>query len=238
MVRYRRRAAHNRTIPRDRIDLELWTVTFAGLAKPHCTVCSSPYHKQEDCPSGDRRSPAATQPGQNKCATTTTNQLVVQEPPASTAMLANAVQPPATQPSSAKPKMALALATKARLQVARLKQDKRRPFQAIGARGKQNPLHHPAFAFDPLAAEVQQYASWSLALNTKRTYQSGEKHYVDFCLMNRLYNDAGEILPASEGTLIYFASFLARTVKHATIRNYLAAVRNMHIVNGYGDPTQ
>jgi len=56
--------------------------------------------------------------------------------------------------------------------------------------------------------------------------------------MNRLYNDAGEILPASEGTLIYFATFLARTVKHATIRNYLAAVRNMHIVNGYGDPTQ
>ncbi|KAK3739388.1 hypothetical protein QZH41_006467 [Actinostola sp. cb2023] len=54
---FRRRAAHDRTIPWDRIDLELWTVTFAGLAKPHCTVCSSPYHKQEDCPSGDRRSP-------------------------------------------------------------------------------------------------------------------------------------------------------------------------------------
>ncbi|KAK3732476.1 hypothetical protein QZH41_003779 [Actinostola sp. cb2023] len=53
----RRRAAHDRTIPWDRIDLELWTVTFAGLAKPHCTVCFSPYHKQEDCPSGDRRSP-------------------------------------------------------------------------------------------------------------------------------------------------------------------------------------
>jgi hypothetical protein len=45
--------------------------------------------------------------------------------------------------------------------------------------------------------------------------------------MNRLYNPAGEILPASEGTLIYFASFLARTVKHGTIRNYLAAVRNI-----------
>ncbi|KAK3707894.1 hypothetical protein QZH41_017284 [Actinostola sp. cb2023] len=41
-------------------------------------------------------------------------------------MLANAVQPPATQPSSAEPKTALALAAKARLQVARLKQDKSR----------------------------------------------------------------------------------------------------------------
>ncbi|KAK3698538.1 hypothetical protein QZH41_014467 [Actinostola sp. cb2023] len=38
---FRRRAAYDRTIPWDRIDLELWTVTFAGLAKPH-------YHKQED----------------------------------------------------------------------------------------------------------------------------------------------------------------------------------------------
>ena len=36
----------------DKVDLELWTVTFAGLAKPHCNVCSSPY--QEDvCPSAD-----------------------------------------------------------------------------------------------------------------------------------------------------------------------------------------
>jgi hypothetical protein len=55
----------------------------------------------------------------------------------------------------------------------------------------QNSLR--CFAHDPLTAEVQQYASWSLALNTKRTYQAGEKHYIDFCLMNRLYNTAGEI---------------------------------------------
>ena len=39
----------------------------------------------------------------------------------------------------------------------------------------------------------------------------------------------GDILPASEGTLIYFASYLARTVKHNTFKLYLAAVRNLHI---------
>ena len=47
------------------MDLELWTITFSGLAKPHCPVCSSPYHQHDDCPSSDpvkrqrRNQPAA-----------------------------------------------------------------------------------------------------------------------------------------------------------------------------------
>ena len=56
--------------------------------------------------------------------------------------------------------------------------------------------------------------------------------------MNRLTTPTGDILPASEGTLVYFASFLARTVRQSTIKIYLAAVRNLHIVSGYEDPLQ
>ena len=54
--------------------------------------------------------------------------------------------------------------------------------------------------------------------------------------MNRLVFDRGDILPASEGTLIYFASHLAKTVRHSTIKTYLAAVRNLHISSGHDDP--
>ena len=54
--------------------------------------------------------------------------------------------------------------------------------------------------------------------------------------MNRLLGPDGDVLPASEGTLIYFASYLARTVRHCTIKLYLAAVRNLHITAGYSDP--
>ena len=54
--------------------------------------------------------------------------------------------------------------------------------------------------------------------------------------MNRLATPTGDILPASEGTLIYFASYLARTVRHSTINTYLAAVRNLCIISGYNDP--
>ena len=56
--------------------------------------------------------------------------------------------------------------------------------------------------------------------------------------MNRLISSEGDILPASEGTLIYFASYLARKVKHSTIKLYLAAVRNLHISCGHNDPLQ
>ena len=47
---FRRRVARDLTIAWDRIDIELWTVTFTGTAKPHCYICSSPYHQSDDCP--------------------------------------------------------------------------------------------------------------------------------------------------------------------------------------------
>ena len=50
---FRRYAASDLTRPWDLVDLELWTVTFSRLAKPHCFVCSSPYHSQADCPKAD-----------------------------------------------------------------------------------------------------------------------------------------------------------------------------------------
>ena len=57
-----RRAAYDLTLNWDKVDLELWTVTFSGLAKPHCNICSSPYHIQDDCPSADsNRKPRRTQ---------------------------------------------------------------------------------------------------------------------------------------------------------------------------------
>ena len=54
--------------------------------------------------------------------------------------------------------------------------------------------------------------------------------------MNRLLNPDGDVLVTSEGTLIYFASYLARTVRRSTIKLYLAAGRNLHITAGYNDP--
>ena len=54
--------------------------------------------------------------------------------------------------------------------------------------------------------------------------------------MNCLLGPDRDALPASEGTLVYFASYPARTVHHSTIKLYLAAVCNPHITAGYNDP--
>ena len=47
-------SANNLRISWDQVDIELCTVTFSGLAKPHCLVCSSPHHSQSSCPSTNR----------------------------------------------------------------------------------------------------------------------------------------------------------------------------------------
>ena len=64
-------------------------------------------------------------------------------------------------------------------------------FRGSCSHGGQGPLHHPAFANDPLRDEVFTYARWSLAWTTQRTYSSGEKSFITFCLMNRLAPDRG-----------------------------------------------
>ncbi|KAL9974355.1 hypothetical protein ACROYT_G011379 [Oculina patagonica] len=111
-------------------------------------------------------------------------------------------------------------------------------FQGIGPPCRPPALYHPAFPSGSLRDEVLTYANWGLAPNTNRSYSSGEKRFIQFCFMNRIVSNRGDILPASEGTLIYFASYLARTVRHGTIKLYLAAVRNLHISCGHGDPLQ
>ena len=40
----------------------------------------------------------------------------------------------------------------------------------------------------------------------------------------------------SEDTLIMFITHLAQTKAHSTIKTYLAAVRHLHVVNGFGNP--
>ena len=50
---FRRQSANDLCISWDQVNVELWTVTFSGLAKPHCLVCSSPHHSQSSCPNAD-----------------------------------------------------------------------------------------------------------------------------------------------------------------------------------------
>ena len=47
---------------------------------------------------------------------------------------------------------------------------------------------------------------------------------------------SGSPCPTDEWTLCLFATFLARSVKHSSIKVYLSAVRSLHIEEGFPDP--
>ena len=100
-------------------------------------------------------------------------------------------------------------------------------------------MFDPSFVHDPLKDEVVRYANWALSWNAKRTYTSGEKRFISFCLMNRLASPTGDVLPASEGTHLFSVLFSSHSsIQHCTIKINLAALRNLHIVSGYNDPLQ
>ena len=78
----------------------------------------------------------------------------------------------------------------------------------------------------------------SLATNTRASYNSGIKQFIHFCLHYRQFTSHNSILPASEDTLLLFATFLSQHVTPATTKVYLCAVRHLHIESGLPSPTE
>lgn len=80
--------------------------------------------------------------------------------------------------------------------------------------------------------ELLKFASYSLAPATKLAYQTGENKFLQFCNHFRV-EQYQPIIPASETILCYFAVYLARTVKHDTIKAYLTAVKHLHLRSNF-----
>ena len=71
-----------------------------------------------------------------------------------------------------------------------------------------------------------------MAASTKQTYSAGEKRFIAFINLYRP-QEVKHLLPASEETLMKFSAYLAKSIKHSSIKNYLAAVRHFHLRNGF-----
>lgn len=71
-----------------------------------------------------------------------------------------------------------------------------------------------------------------LAPSTRRTYCSAQRKFIAFAKEV----GANSPCPANEDTLCWFASSLAKSMQHKSIKVYLAAVRSLHIDQGYPDP--
>ena len=79
--------------------------------------------------------------------------------------------------------------------------------------------------------QAEGLLSKGIAPSTSKVYSSAQRIYLEFCSRLNLTP-----LPASEATLILFATELAQTRAHTTIRTYLAGVRHLHVTQGHGNP--
>ena len=71
----------------------------------------------------------------------------------------------------------------------------------------------------------------SLASSTWKTYRAAQEDFRKFCSS---INQSP--IPASEELLILYTAHLSTRLAHSSIRTYLSAVRNLHVLQGKGDP--
>ena len=83
-----------------------------------------------------------------------------------------------------------------------------------------------------LHRRLLQCRYYGIAQSTRRTYRSGLNTYLLFC---NCFNITPA--PASSLTLQYFCVDNSQSVSYKTLKEYLAAIRLMHIENGLTDST-
>ena len=87
-------------------------------------------------------------------------------------------------------------------------------------------------SFASLNPDLQKFTQCSLAENTKKCYLSAEKQFLNFCHGFKIH-EVQPLFPANELTICYFAVFLAKSVKHCTIKGYLSAIKHLHLKHGF-----
>ena len=87
-----------------------------------------------------------------------------------------------------------------------------------------------------LEHQCHHFLVQGLASSTRSTYLSGQNKFYDFCLQLGKIHQSGSPCLTDKWTLCLFATFLANTVQHSTIKVYLSAVRSLHIEQGFADP--
>ena len=92
------REANDLSLSWGQVDLELWTVLFSGLAKPHCLTCCSPYQKERVC-----QPTTLVASLKDPCVLSSTDQVAVLSVPVPSHTCAAIAVPPTTLSSPAPP---------------------------------------------------------------------------------------------------------------------------------------
>ena len=71
--------------------------------------------------------------------------------------------------------------------------------------------------------------SMAWAPSTIRTYSSAQRQFLNLCKQFGRVNSDKSNLPASEITILRFIAYAGRRLAASSVRNYLSAVRNLHL---------
>jgi hypothetical protein len=83
-----------------------------------------------------------------------------------------------------------------------------------------------------LDRQAQQLVIQGIRLNTRRTYSSAQKCFIQFCNQQNL-----PVIPTTEQVLLWFIAFLnSKRIAASSMHVYLAAVRSMHVMAGCPPP--
>ncbi|KAK3276928.1 hypothetical protein CYMTET_15032 [Cymbomonas tetramitiformis] len=84
-----------------------------------------------------------------------------------------------------------------------------------------------------LLQEQKRYEEEALARSTRGAYSTGARAFVTFCIAFACLGCLEPLLPASDDVLVWFITFSSWFLAPSTIKNYLAAVRQLHLQRGH-----
>ena len=65
--------------------------------------------------------------------------------------------------------------------------------------------------------------------STRKSYATAQSQFLSFCRQLGRIHSSGSPFPADDWTLCLFATFLAGSLQHSSIKVYLSGVRALHI---------
>ena len=95
------------------------------------------------------------------------------------------------------------------------------------------PLH---LDLSSLETQCRTFLTHGLASSTKKSYTSAQNKFISFCQKLGKLHSSGSPCPVDEWTLCLFATFLAHSLRHSSIKVYLLAARSLHNEQGFPDP--
>lgn len=84
-----------------------------------------------------------------------------------------------------------------------------------------------------LQDEAKKYLANSKAENTKRAYRNDWTQFSEWCEKNGFHD-----LPADPETIVYYITFLGKTLKASSIKRKMTAISQRHETAGYPSPTK